>query len=271
MYNTLRVVKAVDFGLYLDGEPDEILLPKRYVPEGLESGDTVKVFIYHDNEGRLIATTAHPVAAVGDFALMEVADVNRTGAFLKWGIMKDVFLPLSLQKGPVDKGDWLLVRLFIDERTGRVTASEKVETFLSNRELTIKEKDTVDLIIYRKTEIGYNVIINNQHMGLLHANEVFRPLEFGEKTTGFIKKIREDLKIDVVLGAVGYTRVQDEGTKIMDLLVANSGYLPFNDKSDPESIYEQFGMSKKTFKMTLGALYKQRKIEFTTTGIKKVD
>lgn len=271
MYNTLRVVKAVDFGLYLDGEPDEILLPKRYVPEGLEPGDTVKVFIYHDNEGRLIATTAHPVAAVGDFALMEVADVNRTGAFLKWGIMKDVFLPLSLQKGPVDKGDWLLVRLFIDERTGRVTASEKVETFLSNRELTIKEKDTVDLIIYRKTEIGYNVIINNQHMGLLHANEVFRPLEFGEKTTGFIKKIREDLKIDVVLGAVGYTRVQDEGTKIMDLLVANSGYLPFNDKSDPESIYEQFGMSKKTFKMTLGALYKQRKIEFTTTGIKKVD
>ncbi len=267
-YNTLKVVKEVDFGMYLDGGADEILLPKRYVPAGLKPEDEITVFVYHDNEGRLIATTDKPYASVGEIAMMEVADVNTAGAFVKWGIMKDVFVPISLQEKRMRPGDKRLVRLFIDEKTGRVTASEKIDKYLSNYELTIKELDPVDLVVYQKTDLGYKVIINSRHLGLLHANEVFRNLEIGEKVKGFIKTIREQNKIDVSLGTKGYARVNDEEGKILSLLKSNSGYLPYNDKSDPKEIYSFFGMSKKTFKMTLGALYKKRAISFTQTGMK---
>jgi uncharacterized protein len=267
-YNTLRVVKEVDFGMYLDGKPDEILLPKRYVPAYLKPDDEISVFIYHDNEGRLIATTDKPVATVGEIAMMEVADVNPSGAFLKWGIMKDVFVPISMQEKKMHPGQKRLVRLFIDERTGRVTATEKIDKYLSNYELTVKEHDPVDLVVYQKTDIGYKVIINSKHMGLIHFNEVFKEYEIGDKLKGFIKKIRTDNKIDVVPGAKGYTKVSGEEEKILSLLENNSGYLPYNDKSSPEDIYAYFGMSKKTFKMTLGALYKKRKVSFTKTGTK---
>ena len=270
-YNTLKVVKEVDFGLYLDGGEDEILLPKRFVPQGLKPGDEVTVFIYHDNEGKLIATTQHPFAVVGEIAMMEVADVNPAGAFLKWGIMKDVFIPISLQEKKMKPGDKRLVRLFIDEKTGRVTATEKIDKYLSNYELTVKVHDPVALVVYQKTDIGYKVIINSKHMGLLHHNEVFRDLETGEKVKGFIKHIRPDNKIDVALGSKGYTKVLDEEEKILALLNENSGYLAYNDKSSPEDIYAFFGMSKKTFKMTMGALYKKRKIEFTQTGTKLME
>ena len=267
-YNKLKVVKEVDFGMYLDGGDDEILLPKRYVPAGLQPDDEINVFIYHDNDGRLIATTATPYAIVGEIAMMEVADVNPSGAFLKWGIMKDVFIPISNQEKKMRPGDKRLVRLYIDERTGRVTATEKIDKFLSNYELTVKEHDPVDLVVFQKTDIGYKVIINSRHMGLLHFNEVFRELEIGDKVKGFIKHIRPDNKIDVVLGEKGYAKVQTEEEKIISLLKGNSGYLPYNDKSDPKDIYTFFGMSKKTFKMTLGALYKKRMISFTQTGTK---
>jgi len=267
-YNTLRVAKEVDFGMYLDGGKEEILLPKRYVPEGLQPGDEISVFIYHDNDGRLIATTARPYAVVGEMAMMEVADVNTAGAFLKWGIMKDVFVPISQQEKRMRPGDRRLIRLFIDEKTGRVTGTEKIDKYISNYELTVTEHEPVDLIAYQKTDIGYKVIINSKHLGVLHYNEVFRDLEIGEKVKGFIKHIRPDNKIDVSLGAKGYTRVPEEEEKILNLLHKNSGYLPYNDKSDPEAIHAFFGMSKKTFKMTLGALYKKRKITFTQTGTK---
>ena len=164
-YNTLRVVKEVDFGLYLDGGDDEILLPKRYVPEGLQPDDEITVFIYHDNEGRLIATTARPIATVGEIAMMEVADANSTGAFLKWGVMKDVFVPISQQEQRMRPGDKRLVRLFIDEKTGRVTGTEKIDKFLSNYDLTVKDLDPVDLLVFQKTDIGYKVIINNVTSG----------------------------------------------------------------------------------------------------------
>ena len=267
-YNTLKVVKEVDFGMYLDGGEDEILLPKRYVPEGLKPDDEISVFIYHDNEGRLIATTDKPFAAVGEIALLEVVDANPSGAFLKWGIMKDVFAPIANQEKRMKPGDKRLVRLYIDERTGRVTATEKIDKYLSNYELTVKEHDQVDIVVYQKTDIGYKVIINSSHLGLLHFNEVFRELEIGEKVKGFIKKIREHNKIDVALGTKGYAKVQGEEEKILAMLRNNSGYLPYNDKSGPEEIYAYFGMSKKTFKMTLGALYKKRLISFTKTGTK---
>lgn len=267
-YNTLRVAKQVDFGMYLDGGDAEILLPNRYVPKGLNEGDEITVFIYHDNEGRLIATTDNPIAAVDDIALMEVNEINPSGAFLKWGIMKDVFIPISLQERKMRPGDKRLVKLFIDERTGRVTATEKIDKHLSNYELTVKEHEEVDIVIFQQTDIGYKVIINNKHLGVLHYNEMFREVEIGEKMRGFVKKVREGNKIDVSPGVKGYAKVKDEEERLMDMLRNNNGYLPYNDKSDPEEIYAFFGISKKSFKVTLGALYKKRLIEFTQTGIK---
>jgi len=268
-YNTLRVVKAVDFGMYLDGgDGEEILLPKRYVSEGLNPDDDIRVFVYHDNDGRLIATTQQPFAVVGEIAMMEVTDVNASGAFLKWGIMKDVFVPIALQEKRMRPGDRRLVRLFIDERTGRVTATEKIDKYLSNYELTVKELDPVDLVVYQKTDIGYKVIVNSTHMGVIHTNELFREPEIGEKLNGFVKHVRPDHKLDISPGSKGYAKVQDEEGKIMKLLKDNNGYLPYNDKSSPEDIYSFFGMSKKTFKMTMGAMFKKKLITFTQTGTK---
>lgn len=267
-YNKLRVVKEVAFGVYLDGEPDEILLPKRYVPDGLQADDEITVFVYHDNEGRLIATTDKPVAAVGEIAMMEVVTTNPSGAFVKWGIMKDVFVPISNQEKRMRPGDKRLVRLYIDERTGRVTGTEKIDKFLSNYELTVKELDPVDLLVYQKTELGYKVIINNTHLGLMHFGDVFAELETGDKLKGFIKTIREHNKIDVAAGVKGYAKVSADEETILAMLRDKGGYIPFNDKSAPEEIYAAFGMSKKTFKMILGALYKKRMISFTQTGTK---
>lgn len=268
-YNTLKVIKEVDFGIYLDGDNgEEILLPKRYVPDGLKVDDEITVFIYHDNDGRLIATNLTPVAIVGEIAMMEVADVNGAGAFLKWGLMKDVFCPISLQDKRMRSGDKRLVMLFIDEKTGRVTATEKIDKYLSNYELTVTDGEAVDLVVYQKTDIGYKVIINSKHMGVLHFNEVFKDLQIGEKLKGFVKHIRPDNKIDVSPGTKGYARIPSEEQKILNLLNENNGYLPYNDKSEPEAIYAFFGMSKKTFKMTLGAMYKKRLISFTQTGTK---
>lgn len=264
------MVKEVDFGLYLDGGvKEEILLPKRYVPRGAKPGDVLEVFVYHDNEGRLIATTDTPYGQVGDIVAMEVVSTTPHGAFLKWGIMKDVFVALSQQVSRMVKGEKYTVYLYIDKMTGRVTATEKINTFLDNDELTVKELEEVDLLIWRETEIGYAVIINNKHTGVLHFSDVFRDIKIGDRIKGFIKKIRPEGKIDVALGERGYNRVEGEADKILRLLDEQDGYLPFHDKSDPEDIYETFGMSKKTFKMTLGALYKQGKIELTKTGFKK--
>ncbi len=270
-YNTLKVVKEVDFGLYLDGDKDEILLPKRYVPQGLKTGDEITVFVYHDNEGRLIATTDKPFAVVGEIAMLEVADVTPHGAFLKWGIMKDVFIPVAYMEQRMRKGDKRLVMLVIDAQTGRVTATEKIDQFLTNLDLTVKEGEEVDLLIFQKTDIGYKVIINSKHTGVLHYNEVFKDLEAGDKLRGYIKKIRPGNKIDVSPGVKGYARVMSEEDKVLEVIRNNNGYIPYNDKSDPESIYAFLGMSKKTFKMTLGALYKKRLIEFTQTGTKLVE
>ena len=271
-FNTLKVAKEVDFGVYLDddGAGEEILLPKRYVPKGLKIDDEIKVFIYHDNEKRLIATTDVPFGIVGEIMYTEVASTTGDGAFVKWGIMKDVFVPISQQDMRMRQGDKRFVYLYIDEQTGRVTATEKIDKILSNYELKVAENEPVNLLIYKKTDIGYKAIINNLHLGLLHFNDVFRQLEIGDSIKGFIKHIRPDNKIDLASGVRGYARVTDEENHILSLLQDNNNYLPFNDKSSPEDIYTNFGMSKKTFKMTLGALYKQRKITFTQTGIKLV-
>ena len=270
-YNTLRVVKKVDFGLYLDGQPDEILLPTRFVPDGAQEDDMLEVFIYHDSENRLIATTQHPKGVVGDIVMLTVVSVTGQGAFLDWGLMKDIFVPLSQQESRMAVGESYLVRIYIDEQTGRVAATERISRFLSNDNISVAEKEVVQLVVYQITDIGYKVIINSKHLGVLHFNEAFKELKPGDALKGFIKTIRPDNKIDVVTGQPGYKRVEDETEKIMRLLQENDGYLPYHDKSDPEEIYKFFGMSKKTFKMTTGHLFKQRKIIFTQTGIKWVE
>jgi len=270
-YYTLKVVKKVDFGMYLDAEGQEILLPKRFVPKGLSEGDDVEVFIYHDNEDRLIATTQKPFAAVGDIAYLKCVSTTPHGAFMEWGIMKDVFVPLSNMNARMVVGERYFIRLYIDQQTGRVTGSEKIQKFLSNDELTVSENDIVDLMAWQQTDIGYKMIINNRHTGVLHFSDIYRDLQPGEKLKGWIKKIREENKIDLAVGEKGYKRVLSETDRILELLDENNGYLPYNDKSSPEEIYNFFGISKKTFKMAIGALYKERKIEFTQTGIKRLE
>lgn len=269
-YNTLKVSRMFDFGVYLQDGREDILLPKRWVPAGTKTGDMLKVFVYHDSESRIIATTEKPFGVVGDIVPLEVVSVTPQGAFMNWGLMKDLFVPKSKQLIGMRPGGRYLVKIYLDEQTGRVAASEKIEHFLSNEILSVKEMDVVNLVIYRRTDIGYLVIINNQHTGVLHFNEIYRNITAGDRAEGYIKHIYPDNKIDVVIGKPGYQRVEDEQTKILRLLQASKGSLPYNDKSSPDDIYEVFGMSKKVFKMTLGALYKQRKIAFTDTGIELV-
>ena len=276
-YNNLKVIREVDFGLYLDDGAEGILLPKRFVPAGTKIGDEVKVFLYHDGEDRLIATTQKPTGILGDIVKLRTVSVTQHGAFLDNGLMKDLFVPKSKQQNSMIPNGEYLVKIYLDEQTGRLAATEKIEPYLSNEELTVKELEVVDLIVYRRTDIGYVVIINNQHTGVLHHNEIYREITAGDKFQGFIKKIYPEDKagadryrIDVAAGKPGYNRVEDETEKILRLLKENDGFLPYHDKSDPEEIYSFFGMSKKTFKMTTGNLYKQRKISFEKDGIRLV-
>jgi predicted RNA-binding protein (virulence factor B family) len=273
-YNTLKVKKELEFGLILDDGKDGILLPKRFVPRGARIGDELNVFLYHDGEDRLIATTQHPLGTLGQIVKLRVVSVTPHGAFLDWGLMKDLFVPKSKQLSGMRLGGDYMVRIYLDEQTGRLAATEKIEPSLSNEELTVKEKDTVDLTVLRRTDIGYVVIINNRHTGVLHFNEIFRDIAVGDKFQGFIKNITPaenspsgETQIDVVAGKPGYERTEDAGDKILRLLKENKGHLPYHDKSDPEIIYSTFGMSKKTFKMTIGRLYKEKKILITETGI----
>ncbi len=268
-YNRLTVDRMKEAGAFLNDGKQGLLLPKRFVPKGTRVGDELTVFVYHDSDDRLIATTQQPKAVVGDIALLKVVGNSPHGAFLDWGLMKDLFVPKSKQISPMRLGGEYLVQLYIDEQTGRIAASQYLEHLLSNEELTVKEKEVVQLIVYRKTDLGYVMIINNKHIGLLHFNEVFQELEVGDQLEGYIKTIRPDQKIDLTLGKPGYQRVEDESSKILRLLQEHNGYLPYHDKSDPDEIYSFFGMSKKAFKMAVGKLYKERKIELTTTGIRQ--
>jgi hypothetical protein len=270
-YHLLKVKRRADFGFYLDDGEEGLLLPIKLAPRNLKTGDEVKVFVYHDSENRLIATTQQPKAIVGDIALMQVVSVTNQGAFLDWGLMKDLFVPVSQQLGVMRKGGEYLVKLYIDEMTGRVAATEKIEPQLNREPLQLKEMDPVDLIAYRTSELGWVMIINNTFTGILHSSDIFTPIQKGDRLKGYIKKIRPDSKIDLALGIPGYAKVEGEADKIVRLLKENNGFLPYNDKSAPEDIYSFFGMSKKTFKMTTGHLYKQKRIAFTDTGIQLLD
>jgi predicted RNA-binding protein (virulence factor B family) len=267
-YHNLKVLREVDFGLYLDDGKEGILLPKRFVPKGAKAGDELRVFIYHDGEDRLIATTQKPLGRLGDIVKLRVVSVTPQGAFMDWGLMKDIFVPKSQQVSIMRPNGDYLVKIYLDEQTGRIAATERVEQTLDNNALTVSVLEEVDLIVLRRTDIGYVVIINGKHTGVLHFNEIYRNIGVGDHFRGFIKKIYPDNKIDVAAGKPGYDRVEDESQKILRLLKENGGTLPYHDKTDPETIYDVFGMSKKTFKMTLGSLYKQKLIALEKNGIR---
>jgi hypothetical protein len=269
-WNKLKVVKQVEFGLYLDGgDAGEILLPKRFVPPHAKPGDELDVFIYHDSENRLIATTQSPMGVVGDVVDLRCVSTTKQGAFLDWGLMKDIFVPLSQQTSHMVKGGRYLVGIYVDEQTGRVAATEKFEHMLIDKQEGLKEQDKVSLTIWRQTDLGYMVIINHRQVGMLYFSDLYQDYDPGDTLQGFIKTIRPDGKIDAAPGEAGYARVENATEKVWRLLDEHNGYLPYNDKSDPDEIHDFFGMSKKTFKMTTGGLYKAGKIEFTKTGIKR--
>ena len=267
-FNLMRVDRKVDFGFYMDDGGEGILLPKRFVPSGLQIDDTISVFVYHDSDNRLIATTQEPFAVVGDIAALKVVEVTSQGAFLDWGLMKDVFVPVSQQLSTMRLGGKYLVKLYIDAQTGRVAATEKIDKQISNDILTVKEGEKVKIQVYRESEIGYVVIVNQVHQGLVYKNEVFTHLHIGQFIDeAFVKKIRENNKLDIGLGKQGGEKLADDNQKIMSLLKSHKGFLPYHDKSAPDDIYAFFGMSKKAFKMNVGMLYKLKLISIEEDGI----
>jgi predicted RNA-binding protein (virulence factor B family) len=273
-YNTLVIKRQLSIGLILDDGGEGILLPKRFVPANAKPGDQLRVFLYHDSEDRLIATTQQPRGILGDIVLLRVVSLTQHGAFLDWGLMKDLFVPKTKQLTGMRLGGDYLVKIYLDEQTGRLAATEKIDPYLNNDNLTVKDNDMINLTVYRRTDIGYLVIINNRHTGVLHMNEIYRDIHIGDQFPGFIKNILPadqspsgDVLIDVAAGRPGYARVEDAADKVLRLLKENKGRLPYHDKSDPDAIYSFFGMSKKTFKMTTGKLYKERKISITNTEI----
>ncbi len=271
-YNNLRIDRFVEFGAYIDDGDKGILLPKRFVPEGADVDDVIEVFIYHDSDNKLIATTQKPFVKVNEIGHLKVVSTTAQGAFLDWGLMKDLFVPKSQQRTTMYNDEYCFVKLYIDAQTGRVAATSKIENLITNETVTVKELEQVHLRIYRESNIGYMCIVNHLYEGLLHYGDVFQKVYEGESYTGYIKKIYPDgNKLDVMLGKSGYQKVEDEVQKILRLLQENDGYLPYHDKSNPEEIYDYFGMSKKVFKMTIGNLYKSKKIEMTQTGIKLLD
>lgn len=270
-YNTLKVVKFVDFGVYLDGaERGEILLPARYVPEICEVGDDLEVFIYLDSEDRIIATTEKPFAQVGEFAMLRVIAVNNVGAFLDWGLMKDLLVPFREQKMDMVAGRSYLVYVYLDPDSGRIAASAKLDKFLDNVIPGYKVGEEVSVMVESESVLGYNAIINHLHRGILYHDELPGPLNKGQQMKAYIKKVREDNKIDLSLYRPGYEQVDSVSQAILDRLKEAGGYLPYTDKSDAALIFEHFAISKKVFKKAIGALYRQRRILLEENGIRIV-
>lgn len=267
-FNQLEVLRKVDFGVYLEGGDDNgILLPARYVPEGCSVGDVLNVFVYFDSEERLVATTLAPLAQVGDFACLEVSWVNRYGAFLNWGLMKDLFVPFREQRTRMQVGERHIVHVHIDEETGRIMASAKVEHYLSKGMPEYADGELVHILVWKKTDLGYKAIVDNRYGGLLYQNEIFSPIEVGMSLQAYVKQVREDGKIDLVLQRGGFHRVKDFADVLLAYLKEHGGYAPLHDKSEADEIYAVFGVSKKTFKKAVGDLYKKRLIVLEERGI----
>ncbi len=267
-YQTLQVGRIVDFGAYLHSEDDiskEVLIPARYIPEGIAEGDKIEVFVYLDSEDRLIATTEKPFAAVGEFAFLEVNEVNDVGAFLNWGLPKDLLVPYSQQKFRMRRGGIYLVYIYVDDATKRIVASAKIDRFLGNVYPSYRQGQKVKALVYEHTEIGYKVIVDNLHKGIIYSNEIFKPIELEESVTAFVKQVRPDGKIDLTLSDTARRRTADLAKDILNYLDSSDAQ-PVGDKSSPELIQLIFGCSKKDFKQAVGHLYRDRKIAIAVDG-----
>jgi predicted RNA-binding protein (virulence factor B family) len=269
-YNEMEITKKVDFGLYLDGGKEgEILLPKRYVTKDMKVGDTINVFVYLDQEERPVATTETPLAKVGDFAYLQVAWVNEYGAFLDWGLMKDLFCPFREQKMRMSQGKGYVVHIHVDEESYRIIASAKVDRYFSEEPPTYNIGDEVDLLVWQKTDLGFKVIIDNKYPGLVYKDQIFRQIFTGDRLKGYIENVREDGKIDVSLQQNGRKHTLDFAETLMQYLDEHDGKCDLGDKSDANDIYERFAVSKKVYKKAIGDLYKRRLIKISPYSIVK--
>lgn len=270
-YSNLEILRDTTVGLFLgDDDGNDVLLPNKYVPQEFEIGNFINVFCYLDHSERIVATTLEPYVMVDQFKLLKVAEVNEYGAFMDWGLEKHLLVPFREQRNKMQEGQWYVVYCYLDEKTNRLVASNKLDKFLSNDELSVNVLDEVDLVVTRLTDLGWEVIINNKHKGLVYANEVYKKVAVGDELIGYIKLIREDNKIDVSLQPIGYKSLEPAANLIYRQLLAHNGFLPLHDKSDPEEIKRILQMSKKIFKKGVGALYKERKIKIGNTGIELV-
>ncbi len=261
-YHDFVIDRDTSPGLFLKHESgDEVLLPNKYKPETFEIGDNIRAFVYLDHDERPVATTLVPKVKLDEFAVLKCVDVNDYGAFLDWGLEKHLFVPFAEQAYKMEVGNTYLIFCYLDEESQRLVASSKVNHFVDNKILTVKEFDEVKLIVTNKTDLGYNMIINDIHLGLLYFDEVFKNYQTGDILTGYIKKIRKDNKIDLTLSKFGYKSIEPNAQKVLDILQTNNGFLPYHDKSEPKAIYNTFKMSKKDFKKAIGNLYKNNRIE----------
>lgn len=268
-FNTLTAIKLVDFGVYLDGEErGEILMPKEYVPDNCSPDDEVRVFIYFDSEDRIVATTENPYVQVGEFAFLKVVAVSGVGAFLDWGLRKDLMVPFREQRETMLEGHSYLVYAYVDKASDRIVASTKIDKYLDQVFPEYEPGQEVDVLIARKSDLGYSVIVNNAHWGLIYQNEIFQPVKIGQKLKGYIKEIREDEKIDVSLQPAGYAKIDGLSKMILDKIRDNGGVLDISDKSAPEEIYNLFGCSKKNYKKAIGALFKRGMIDIDVDEIR---
>ena len=268
-YNKLRAQRYTSVGLYLEDEHGErVLLPRKWTPENLPEGEEIEVFVYLDNEERHIATTMAPKAQVGDFAYLKVKEVSSHGAFLDWGIEKDLFVPFREQYQRMESGESYVVYVYVDEKTYRIAASTKLEKFLEKAPGALEAGQEVDLIIADPTPLGYKVVINNQYSGLIYSNEIFRKIETGDQCRGYIQEVRDDGKVDVGLEKPGYAKIEPHAQRVLEELKNNQGFLTLNDKSAPEEIYSRLEMSKKSFKKAIGGLYRNKQIKMEEDGIR---
>ena len=269
-YHTLRIDRITSPGAFLTDGTDDVLLPTKYIPKEAKVDDEIRVFVYRDSEDRIISTTLSPHLTLHTFGYLKVKDVSSFGAFLDWGIEKDMLVPFREQIGRLDVGQWCLVYLYVDEKTDRVVATNKVSKFYETVEIDLEEGQEVDLLISNNTDLGVNVIINNTYQGLIYTNDIFHDVIEGDRTKGFIKTVRADRKIDVSLRQTGLDNLESGAAHIMDALKNNDGFLALHDKSTPEDIQLELQMSKKNFKRSVGILYKQKLIKLEKEGVRLI-
>lgn len=265
----LVILRNTSVGLFLgDNEGNEVLLPNKYVPPEHDQGSVLSVFVYRDGEGRQVATSLEPKIRLNGFASLRVFAVDRTGAFMEWGMEKHLLVPFKEQQRKLEEGRWYVTYMALDEQTDRLYGSTRIDRHLDNSELTVAEGDQVDLLIFGRSEMGWSAIVNDRHKGLIHGNEVFRPISIGDRITGHVRTVRADNKLDLTLQPIGYEQFNDANTALLaKRLQQHEGFLPLTDKSSTEDIYRMFGISKKSFKKALGALYKERKVLIGEKGI----